>query len=73
MDFNLTEDQLALVKTIKEFTKREVEPIAAQLDSSGRISDVLMIKMANLKLMGMVLPAEFGGANASHMNCILVC
>jgi len=32
MNFNLTEDQLMLQTTVREFTEREIEPIAAQLD-----------------------------------------
>jgi alkylation response protein AidB-like acyl-CoA dehydrogenase len=73
MDFNLSDDQLALSKTFKEFTQRELEPEAKKIDASGTLPDDLIKKLASLKALGMVLPEEFGGAGASHLNCVLVC
>lgn len=73
MDFNLTEEQLALIKTFKDFTRRELEPTARQIDASGTLPDSLIKQLAGLKALGMVLPEEFGGSGSSHLNCILVC
>jgi len=73
MDFNLTEDQLVLQRTLKEFVEHEVEPVAAQLDTEGRIPDHLIKKLVDLRLLGMVLPEEYGGTGAGHLNCVLAC
>lgn len=71
MDFNLTEEQLLLQKTVKEFSLREIEPRAREIDREGRLPDDLVKKMAELKLLGMILPTEYGGMGASNLDCIL--
>jgi len=48
MDFNLTEDQQMLQAMVKDFTEREIEPIAAQLDRDGRLPDDLIKKYAKI-------------------------
>ena len=47
MDFNLTEDQLMLQTMVKEFTEREIEPIAARIDQEGRLPDDLIKRWLN--------------------------
>lgn len=71
MDFRPTEEQLLLQRTVKEFTQSEIEPKAQQVDREGRLPDDLIGKMAHLKLLGMTLPAEYGGAGASTVDCVL--
>jgi alkylation response protein AidB-like acyl-CoA dehydrogenase len=73
MDFNLTEDQLMLQATVKDFTEREIEPIAAQLDREGKLPDDLIKKMAGLGLFGMTIPIQYGGTEVGNINCILAC
>ena len=73
MDFNLTEDQLMLQTTVKEFTEREIEPIAAQLDREGKLPDDLIKKMAGIGLLGMTIPRQYGGTEVGNTNCILAC
>jgi alkylation response protein AidB-like acyl-CoA dehydrogenase len=73
MDFNLTEDQLMLQTTVKEFTEREIEPIAAQLDREGKVPDDLIKKMAGIGLLGMTIPRQYGGTEMGNVNCILAC
>ncbi len=73
MDFNLTEDQLMLQTTVKEFTEREIEPIAAQLDREGKLPDDLIKKMARIGLLGMTIPRQYGGTEVGNTNCILAC
>ena len=71
MDFNLTEEQLMLQKMVKEFTEREIEPIAAQLDREGSLPDDLIKKYAGLGLLGMTVPKEYDGTEASGFAHIL--
>jgi len=73
MEFNLTEDQLLLQKTVKEFTEREIEPIAEQMDEERRLPDALITKMAKIGLFGMAIPEQYGGTEIGHLNCILAC
>lgn len=71
MDFNLTEDQLILQKMVREFTEREIEPIAAQLDREGRLPDDLIKKYAQVGLLGMTVPKEYDGNEAGGFAHLL--
>ena len=73
MDFNLTEDQLMLQTTVREFTEREIEPIATQIDREGRLPDDLIKKMARIGLFGMAIPKQYGGTEAGNLSCVLAC
>ena len=73
MDFNLTEDQLMLQTTVREFTEREIEPIATQIDREGRLPDDLIKKMAQIGLFGMAIPKQYGGTEAGNLSCVLAC
>ena len=71
MNFNLTEDQLILQTTVREFTRREIEPIAAQIDREGKLPDDSIDKLAQLGLLGMTVPRRYGGSETGNVNCIL--
>jgi alkylation response protein AidB-like acyl-CoA dehydrogenase len=71
MDFNLNEEQQRLQSTVREFTTREIEPIAQQIDEEGRLPDDLIKKLADIGLLGMTVPRKYGGAESGHLNCIL--
>ncbi|MDY6967651.1 MAG: acyl-CoA dehydrogenase family protein [Spirochaetota bacterium] len=71
MDFNLSNEQLLLQKTIGEFTKREIEPRASEIDRSLKLPDDLINKMSQLNLQGMTIPQEYGGGGLSYIDCIL--
>ena len=71
MDFNLTEDQQILQTMVREFTEREIEPIADQLDREGRLPDDLIKKYANIGLLGMTIPKKYGGTGAGGFAHIL--
>jgi alkylation response protein AidB-like acyl-CoA dehydrogenase len=73
MDFNLTEDQLMLQATVREFTEREIEPIATQIDREGRLPNDLIKKMAQIGLFGMAIPKQYGGTEAGNLSCVLAC
>ena len=73
MDFNLTEDQLMLQTMVREFTECEIEPRATQIDREGRLPDDLIKKMAQIGLLGMTIPKQYGGTEAGNLNCVLAC
>ncbi|UCC17862.1 MAG: acyl-CoA dehydrogenase family protein, partial [Dehalococcoidales bacterium] len=71
MDFNLTEGQLAIQKLAKDFSDREIEPAAEELDKEGRVPNDLIIKFAGLGFLGMTVPKQYGGTEAGNLDCIL--
>jgi alkylation response protein AidB-like acyl-CoA dehydrogenase len=73
MDFNLNEDQLLLQRTLKKFTEREIEPIAAQIDRDEKMPDGLIKKMAGMGLFGMPIPKKYGGGDADNLSVIIAC
>jgi alkylation response protein AidB-like acyl-CoA dehydrogenase len=71
MNFNLTEEQTILQKTVKEFTKNTIEPIASQIDREGKLPDDLIKKLGRLGLLGMSVPVKYGGNETESLNCVL--
>ncbi len=72
MNFNLTEEQKILQNMARDFTARNIEPIAAQIDREGKLPDDLIVKLANVKLLGMTIPQSYGGSEAGTLDCSLV-
>jgi len=73
MNFDLSEEQLFLKKTVREFTDRKIEPIAGQIDQEGHLPDDLIKSMGQMGLLGMTLPKRYGGGEADHLSAVLAC
>ena len=71
MDINFTDEQSAIHKLAREFTRQEIEPVAELIDREGRLPDDLIKKLAKLGLLGMTVPREYGGSAAGNLSCIL--
>jgi len=71
MNFYLSTDQQLLKNTVQEFSRGEIEPIADQLDREGKLPDDLIQKMAQINLLGMTLPEEYGGSETGLLENIL--
>ena len=71
MDFALTEEQQLLQKTARDFAKSEVLPKAAEIDREHRHPAELVKKMAELGLLGISVPEEYGGAGMDNVGYVL--
>jgi butyryl-CoA dehydrogenase len=69
--YDLSEDQELFKRTIHEFAEREIVPIAAELDEKEQYPRESLRKMAELGLLGMVVPEEYGGAGTSTLDYVL--
>ncbi len=58
----LTEEQRMLLEMVRDFAEREVKPIAADLDRNEHFPREVFAKMAELGLLGIPYPEEYGGA-----------
>jgi butyryl-CoA dehydrogenase len=67
MVFDLTEEQRMIQEMARSFAQKEVLPIAAELDDTGRYPGELVRKMAELGLMGVAVPEEYGGAGMDNV------
>ena len=71
MDFDLTEEQRMIRDTARDFAAREVAPKAAELDKTGRWPSEIVAKMAELGLLGVAVPEEYGGAGMDTLSYAL--
>jgi len=72
MDFELTPNQREIQALTREFAAAEIEPHAAEWDREHRFPKELFGKLAELGLMGVCIPEEYGGAGADFLSYILV-
>lgn len=68
MDFSLTEDQKMIQQMARDFAVNELEPKAAELDKTGEFPKDAIKKMAELGLLGMVVPEQYGGASFGFIS-----
>ncbi|MCU0722118.1 MAG: acyl-CoA dehydrogenase [Planctomycetes bacterium] len=68
MNFDLTEDQQILRNMVREFALKEVEPRSAAIDRDSAFPRDLFHRMAELGLMGIPYPEEYGGAGADVLS-----
>jgi alkylation response protein AidB-like acyl-CoA dehydrogenase len=72
MDFQLSEEQLLLQQTVREFADRECEPLAAVWDREARVPDRRVVEqMVQMGLVGMCLPSEYGGGGQELLSAIV--
>ncbi len=67
MNFELTEEQKMIREMTRGFAEKEVMPKAAEIDKNHRFPEELVRQMAELGLMGMMIPEEYGGAG---LDCV---
>ncbi len=72
MDYKLTPVDKMIVKTAREFCNREIIPKADQMVKHNDYPDDLMEKFAKVRILGMVIPREYGGVGATNLSCLLV-
>ncbi|HEY8029930.1 MAG TPA: acyl-CoA dehydrogenase [Gaiellaceae bacterium] len=72
MDFELSSEQAEIQELAREFATREIEPYAAEWDREHRFPRELFAKLADLGLMGVCVPEEYGGAGADFLSYVLV-
>jgi alkylation response protein AidB-like acyl-CoA dehydrogenase len=72
MDFELTSDQRGIQTLARDVAEAEILPNAAYWDREHRFPDELFPKLAELGLMGVCIPEEYGGAGADFLSYILV-
>ncbi len=68
----LTEDQRALRDMAETFARKEVEPIANQIDLEEHTPDDLVRKAAELGLYGLYTSQDYGGSGADLVSVCLV-
>ncbi len=68
MDFTYTEEQKMLKNMVREFAQKEIKPLAHKVDDEEYFPWENIRKMGALGLMGMTVPAEYGGSKIDTMS-----
>ncbi|HEX7998871.1 MAG TPA: acyl-CoA dehydrogenase [Pyrinomonadaceae bacterium] len=68
MEFELNEDQQQVKWSVREFAEAEIAPHVLEWDESQHFPVELLPKLAELGLMGIIFPEEYGGAGMGYIE-----
>ena len=68
---DLTESQRLFHRTVRDFARREILPIAQEIDEEARFPTATITKMGPLGLLGILIPDEYGGAGGDLLSFVL--
>lgn len=68
MHFELTEEQVLIRRSVREFAEKEIAPNARHVDETGEFPAETFRKMGQLGLMGLPFPEEYDGAGADAIS-----
>ncbi len=71
MDFSFTREQEAIRKFIRDFCKKEIAPIADQIEKENKIPDDLKTKLSKFKIFGIPFEKEYGGSGAGFIGATI--
>ncbi len=67
MHFDLSDDHQLLQRTVRDFARNEVAPVAEELDATKAFPYELVRKMGDLGWMGIPFPEEVGGSGGDSL------
>ena len=73
MDFNFSEEQNMLRKTVRDYVDKEIMPYIAEWDRKGNFPEKIFDDLAELGLMGVCIPEEYGGSGMDYNSLAIVC
>ncbi|HEY6068474.1 MAG TPA: acyl-CoA dehydrogenase family protein, partial [Gaiellaceae bacterium] len=68
MNLDLAPEQELVRSTVRDFALQRVAPVAEELDREARFPYELIPELAELGLMGMTIPEQYGGAGADTVS-----
>lgn len=71
MDFQLTDEQLQLQSTVRDFAAREIAPHVMEWDEASHFPMETIKQLGKLGLMGCIFPDEFGGAGFGYIEYVI--
>ncbi|HEX2620811.1 MAG TPA: acyl-CoA dehydrogenase family protein, partial [Phototrophicaceae bacterium] len=71
MDFDLNDEQKMFQRVVRDFCETELKPYAAEVDESGELRWEAIRKMANLGLLSLQVPEEYGGAALDTLSAAI--
>src|SRR6201985_3185748 len=71
MDFQLTEEQLQLKKSIREFAEGEILPNVMKWDEAGHFPLETIKELGRMGVLGIIFPTEYGGAGLGYVEYVI--
>ena len=68
IDFDLSDEHKLLEQTVREWGGREVTPKIGELDRAHKFDPKILPQMADLGLLGICVPTEYGGAGMDYIS-----
>jgi alkylation response protein AidB-like acyl-CoA dehydrogenase len=70
LDFQLSDEQLHLQKSVREFAVREIAPNVMKWDEAGEFPLATIKELGKMGLMGVIFPTEYGGAAMGYVEYV---
>src|SRR6478736_2823479 len=67
----LTKDQLMIRDMVRQFARKEIAPLAVQLDQESLFADDIFKKLGELGVLGIPFPEEYGGSGGDTVSYAL--
>ena len=71
MDFQFTEEQEQLKRSVREFAESEIRPHVMEWDEKSEFPLSVIKQLGKMGLMGVVFPNEYGGAGLGYVDYVL--
>jgi short/branched chain acyl-CoA dehydrogenase len=68
LNFELSEEQDLIRRTVRELAETKVAPVAEELDREARFPYEIVAELGELGLMGLPVPEEYGGAGGDTLS-----
>ncbi len=72
MDFSFTDEQQHLRRSVREFAESEIAPHVMEWDETSQFPVELMPQLAEMGLLGVIFPEEYGGAGLGYIEYVIV-
>ena len=71
MDFQFTDEQQQLRRSVREFAEGEIAPHVMVWDEASRFPIEIMPKLAEMGLLGIIFPEKYGGAGLGYIEYVV--
>ena len=71
MDFNLSEEQIAIRDTARDFAQKEIAPTSVERDKKAEFPYEIIKKLGEFGFMGMMVSPDWGGAGFDTISYVL--
>jgi len=73
IDFSFTPEQIFVQKLCRDFARNEVQPVIGENDRKGFFDCNITRRMAELGILGLTIPAGYGGSGNDYISLGLAC